>query len=87
MPASPHSFVDDLVRAALEGDRATFDRLFDLGFAALWRAAARGAPEGAEAAAAGWLRRAFTERLQAAESAAPQSPPTPGAPRALTSHA
>jgi len=80
MPPRPRTFIDDLIRAALDGDRDSFDRLFDLGFAALWRAAARAAPEGAEAAAADWLRRAFAERLQAAESPAPapRSAPTPG---------
>jgi hypothetical protein len=80
MPPRPRTFVDDLIRAALDGDRDSFDRLFDLGFAALWRAAARAAPDGAEAAAADWLRRAFSERLKAAECASPvpRSAPAPG---------
>lgn len=71
MAASHASFVDDLVRAALEGDRATFDRVFDLAFVALCRAAARRGTESVEAAAADWMRHAVAHRLAAYAIAAP----------------
>lgn len=63
MATSRLSLVDELVRAALEGDRTAFDRLYDLAFSAVWRAALENGREGAETATADWLRRAFADRL------------------------
>jgi hypothetical protein len=62
----PRSYVDVLVRAAIDGDRAMFDRLFDAGFSVVWQSARRHAPGLAEEATATCMRQAVIECLEKA---------------------
>jgi hypothetical protein len=83
----PRSYVDWLLRAALNGDRSEFDRLFDAGFHLVWRAARHRSPERAHELTADVIRRSLLERLDellAGEAGlalgaldAPHSPPPP----------
>ncbi|HEX2485167.1 MAG TPA: hypothetical protein VHQ66_07700 [Myxococcota bacterium] len=62
----PRSYADVLVRAALAGDRAAFDRLFDAGFSVVWRDASRHAPALADETTATCMRQAVIECLEKA---------------------
>jgi hypothetical protein len=71
---APRPLVDELILAAIAQDRATFDRLFDLWFAAVFASARRLEPDRragpAEAVTADALRRAIVARLRPTPSGA-----------------
>jgi hypothetical protein len=79
MASLPRSHLDRLVDAGLRGDRAAFEALYDIWFAAVWTAASREAGAAAAAATVETLRKAFADRLLARGLPEPSAAAPPAA--------